>query len=241
MTDARSLVARLALASVFFAAACVPVSAQQSETAAAQASAVKTSATYEELYQRYLVSARNAEAGPGASIAWITGLTLDKRARRLNDLVTIRIVESISASGTADSNLSKDSNTHLAVPNLFGLESHLPSSMDPANLVNSSASTKFVGGGATNRAGELTAVMTARVAEVLPNGDLVLEGAREIAINGDRQMIVLTGVVRTADILPNNTVLSTQIGQFSVRYFGNGLIKDSLKPGFLVRFLNKIF
>jgi flagellar L-ring protein precursor FlgH len=83
--------------------------------------------------------------------------------------------------------------------------------------------------------------VTARVAEVLPSGDLVLEGAREIAINGDRQMIVLTGVVRTADIMPNNTVLSTQIGQLSVRYFGNGLIKDSLKPGFLVRFLNKIF
>jgi flagellar L-ring protein precursor FlgH len=159
----------------------------------------------------------------------------------VNDLLTIRVVESVSASGTADSNLSKDSQTHLGLPNIFGLEKKLPGSMDPSNLVNSAGNTKFVGGGATNRAGELTAVMTARVAEVLPNGDLVLEGAREIAINGDRQMIVLTGVVRPVDILPNNTVLSTQIGQFSVRYFGNGLIKDSLKPGFLVRFLNKIF
>jgi flagellar L-ring protein precursor FlgH len=171
----------------------------------------------------------------------MTGLNLDRRARRVNDLVTIRIVESISASGTADANLGKDSSAHLGVPNLFGLEGKMPSAMDPSNLINSNSNTKFTGGGATNRAGELTAVMTARVAEVLPNGDLVLEGAREIAINGDRQMIVLTGVVRTSDILPNNTVLSTQIGQFSVRYFGNGLIKDSLKPGFLVRFLNKVF
>jgi flagellar L-ring protein precursor FlgH len=76
---------------------------------------------------------------------------------------------------------------------------------------------------------------------VLPNGDLVLEGAREIDINGDRQMVVLTGVVRQADIQPNNVVPSTQVGQLSIRYFGNGLIKDSLKPGFLVRWLNKIF
>jgi flagellar L-ring protein FlgH len=240
MTHPGSLVARTLLVVAFCAIACARVSGQQAETAA-QASAIKSSATYEELYQRYLVSARRAEAGPGASIAWMTGLTFDKRARRVNDLVTIRIVESISASGTADANLAKDSSTHLGLPNFFGAENKLPSSMDPSNLINSNSNTKFVGGGATNRAGELTAVMTARVAEVLPNGDLVLEGAREIAINGDRQMIVLTGVVRTSDILPNNTVLSTQIGQFSVRYFGNGLIKDSLKPGFLVRFLNKIF
>jgi flagellar L-ring protein precursor FlgH len=240
MTHPESFIVRAAMAAVFFACACTPVVAQHAETAA-QASAIKSSATYEELYQRYLVSARRVEVGPGTSIAWMTGLTLDRRARRVNDLVTIRVVESISASGTADSNLSKDSEAHLGVPNLFGLEKNLPSSMDPANLINANANTKFVGGGATNRAGELTAVMTARVAEVLPNGDLVLEGAREIAINGDRQMIVLTGVVRASDVLPNNTVLSTQIGQFSVRYFGNGLIKDSLKPGFLVRFLNKIF
>jgi len=240
MTQAWSLVLRFVLAASFIALASAPVAAQKAETEA-QASAIRSSASYEELYQRYLQAARRTEEGPGASMAWMTGLTFDKRARRVNDLVTIRILESVSASGTADSNLSKDSEAHLGLPNFFGLEKKLPSSMDPSNLVNSSANTKFVGGGATNRAGELTAVMTARVAEVLPNGDLVLEGAREIAINGDRQMIVLTGVVRPVDILPNNTVLSTQIGQFSVRYFGNGLIKDSLKPGFLVRFLNKIF
>jgi flagellar L-ring protein FlgH len=239
MTGAGSLASRLVVAVVFCAAGTAPVLAQQSDAAAA--SAIKASASYEELYQRYLVSARQAEKGPGASIAWVSGLTADRRARRVNDLVTIRVVESIAASGSADSNLTKDSKASLSIPNFFGLESKLPSSIDPANLINSASNTKFAGAGATNRAGELTAVVTARVAEVLPNGDLVLEGAREIAINGDRQMIVLTGVVRTSDISPNNTVLSTQIGQFSVRYFGNGLIKDSLKPGFLVRFLNKIF
>ena len=66
--------------------------------------------------------------------------------------------------------------------------------------------------------------MTVRVAEVLPNGDLVLEGVREIDINGDRQMVVLTGVVRPADVMPANVdASSTQIGQLSIRYFGRGL------------------
>jgi flagellar L-ring protein precursor FlgH len=230
---ARALVCCLACAA--------PVFAQATDPAAALSQAVKSNATYDELYQRYLVSARMADSGPGASIAWMTGLTADRRARRINDLVTVRVIESISATGKADSNLTKNTAATAAVNSLFGLESKLPSAIDPTKLANIAADSKFSGAGTTTRTGDLTAIMTVRVSEVLTNGDLVLEGAREIAINGDRQMIVLTGVVRPSDILPNNTVLSTQVGQLSIRYFGNGLIKDSLKPGFLVRMLNKLF
>jgi flagellar L-ring protein precursor FlgH len=79
------------------------------------------------------------------------------------------------------------------------------------------------------------------VAQVLPNGDLQIEGTREIDINGDRQTILLTGVVRPVDIGPGNVVSSTLIGDMRIRYFGRGLIKDNLTPGWLVRFLNKIF
>jgi len=121
------------------------------------------------------------------------------------------------------------------------VESKLPAAIDPANLISGTSDTKFKGGGVTTRTGQLTATMTARVMEVLPNGDLVLEGAREIEINGDRQIVVLTGVARPSDIGKDNDVLSTNIGQLRIRYFGKGLMKDNLKPGFLVRILNKIF
>jgi flagellar L-ring protein precursor FlgH len=84
-------------------------------------------------------------------------------------------------------------------------------------------------------------VLTVRVEEVLPNGDLLVQGVREIDINGDRQMIVLTGVVRPADVGAGNVITSTAIGQMRIRYFGRGLIKDNLSPGWLVRVLNKIF
>ena len=97
--------------------------------------------------------------------------------------------------------------------------------------MGAAADTKFKGGGTTTRTGQLTATITARVVEVLPNGDLVLEGAREIDINGDRQIVVLTGVARQGDIDQNNVVLSPQIGQLRIRYFGRGLIKDNLQPG----------
>jgi len=197
--------------------------------------------TYDQLYERYLGSARATSLSPTANINWMVGLSADRRARGLNDLVTIHVVENLQASGTADAALNKSSSGSVGVPKLFGVESKLPSAVDPAALISTTADTKFKGGGVTTRTGQLTATMTARVTEVLPNGDLVLEGAREIEINGDRQIVVLTGVARASDIGKDNDVLSTNIGQLRIRYFGRGLMKDNLKPGFLISILNKIF
>ena len=64
---------------------------------------------------------------------------------------------------------------------------------------------------------------------------------REIEINGDRQVVVLTGVARVVDIGPGNVIPSSVLGQLSIRYFGRGLTKGSLTPGWLVRVLNKVF
>jgi flagellar L-ring protein precursor FlgH len=208
---------------------------------APKAKDVNASDTYDEQFARYLEAARRASPPAGPDVAWMAGLAGDRRARNVNDLLTVQVVESITATGSADSTLTKDGKASVSVPNLFGLENHLPDWLDPASLVNGTTKTDFKGGGRTTRAGTLTAVMTVRVAEVLPNGDLVLEGAREMMINGDRQIVVLTGVARAADVTPANTVLSTQVGQLRIRYFGRGLMKDNLQPGWLIRVLNKIF
>jgi flagellar L-ring protein FlgH len=202
----------------------------------------KPSDDYDELYTKYLNAARTQPVTASApDTMWMTGLMGDLRARRINDLVTVRVVESVSAVGTADASLDKESKGSGSLTKLFGLESKFPGWLDPTSLANTSSNTTFKGGGQTTRAGELTATISARVVEVLPNGDLALEGVREVDINGDRQMIVLSGVVRTADIGPGNVVPSTAIGQMRIRYFGRGLIKDNLQPGWVVRILNKIF
>lgn len=200
--------------------------------------------TYDAAYARYLESARQVAAQatvPARSVSWMTDLALDPRARRVNDLVTVRVIESIVAQGTADSQLSKNSEATASVTKLFGVEDKVPNWLDPTSLVRASSDTQFKGGGTTTRSGELSATITARVVEVLPNGDLVLEGAREIDINGDRQIVVLTGVARPQDIDRTNRVLSTAVGQLRIQYYGRGLIKDNLRPGWLVRILNKIF
>ncbi len=210
---------------------------------ATSAQTPKPSDSYDDLYQRYLSQAKDAKpAAPEVEAwAWMSGLTLDRRARNVNDLITIRVVENITGSGTADAALGKAGSAGVGVTSISGLEKKLPAPINPASLVSMSSKTDFKGSGSTNRAGTLTAQMTARVSDVLPNGDLVVEGVREIEINGDRQVVVLTGVVRTADIGPTNEIFSTTIGQLRIRYFGRGLMKDNLNPGWLVRLLNKVF
>lgn len=202
--------------------------------------------TYDAAVQRHLETARalaraSAAVADETSFDWVTGLTSDRRASRVNDLITVRVVENIESSATADSALDKNSSGTAGVPTLFGLETKLPSAVDPANLMSTNSETTFKGGGTTSRTSMLTATMTARVSDVLPNGDLVLEGVRELDLNGERQVVVLTGIVRAQDLRRSNQVLSTQIAQLRIQYYGRGLMKDNLKPGWLLRIMNKIF
>lgn len=195
----------------------------------ARAQVVTNTTNYDELYWRYLVAARNAKPAD----AWINDLTSDPSARHVNDLVTIKVIESLSATGSADANLDKSSAATADFPSPLskGLSKALPASTD----------TKFKGTGTTTRTTEFSAVLTARVLEVLPNGNLVIEGVREVDINGDHSLVVLSGVVRPLDIQPGNVVPSTAIGQLRIRSLSQGLIHDSLTPGWLVRILNKVF
>jgi len=186
--------------------------------------------TYEEMYWRYLAAARRT---PVSSLNWITDLMMDSRARRANDLLTIRVVERLDASGSSDARLDKGTKATAGI--------QPPSFSTEQNIVKAGVKTEFAGAGGTSRATEVTATMSARVVEVLPNGDLSLEGVREVDINGERQIVVLTGVVRQADIATSNVVLSTAVGQLRIQVVGKGLTRDSMTPGWLVRMLNKVF
>lgn len=191
---------------------------------------VPSSTQYDELFARYLDAARKQATPRGL---WLVDLMGDPRARHVNDLLTVRVDENISASGTADASLAKSGSATVGLPT--------PLSNSLSKILPATSDTKFSGAGSTTRASVISAMLTARVSEVLPNGDLVVEGVREIEVNGDRQVVVLTGVVRPVDILPGNLVSSAVIGQLRIRSIGRGLIKDSLSPGWLVRAINKIF
>ena len=221
-----------AIASIAIAASVSPASAQQAATVSTQgAGATVTTRKYEDLYERYLASARKTQARPQM---WMADLASDPKARRLNDLVTVSVIENLSATGSADSNVDKSSKADVVIPGTQIAE-------QLARLFPYTSETAHKGSGATTRSTQLSATVTARVVEVLPNGDLVIEGVREVDINGDRSLVILTGVVRQFDVQSGNVVSSARIGQLQIRSLSQGLIKDSLTPGWLIRALNKVF
>ena len=177
----------------------------------------------------------------------------DTKARRLNDIVMISIVESLSGSGTADTNTSGDSSADYSLSDLFGMNKDfnlqnaflLKDFYKGSNVFTPSVAgtgkTDFKGKGDTNREGKLIASISAKVVEVMPNGNLMLEARKELTINNEKQILVLTGMIRPDDIDSNNTVLSSKIADAQIYYVGDGVIQDKQSPGWLVRIMDKVW
>ena len=177
----------------------------------------------------------------------------DRKAMRVNDLVTINIVESLSGSGAADTTTKRDSTAKYNLDNFFGMNNDfnlqnaflLKDMYKGANIfepeVVGSAKSEFKGEGDTNREGELSATITAKVVELLPNGNMILEARKDLTINEETQILVLRGVVRPDDISSENVVLSTYIADAEIFYVGDGVIHDKQKPGWLVRVMDNVW
>jgi flagellar L-ring protein precursor FlgH len=204
--------------------------AQSTQKPIGPAASVAKQNTYEEMYQRYLEEAKHT---PAPSTNWMADLMSDVRARHVNDLVTVRIEENLVASGSADASVVKTTKIDGTMPT--------PLSKLLSKVAPTTTDSEFKGSGGSTRNSTITAMLTARVTDVLPNGDLVVEGVRQIEVNTDRQVVVLTGVVRQADIGLDNVTLSSTVGQLRIQCIGQGLVKDNLSPGWLARVLNKIF
>jgi flagellar L-ring protein precursor FlgH len=99
----------------------------------------------------------------------------------------------------------------------------------------------FKGDGTTSRSGDLTAFITCRVTEVLPNGNLRIVGTREILVNHENQVIVLSGVIRPRDINDQNIIASRFIADAKIAYSGSGVIDDRQRPGWMANFLETVW
>ncbi len=170
----------------------------------------------------------------------LTSLFSDQRARQIGDIVTIKIVEVSQASEKATTDTARKSETNAGISNFFGLETH-PNGpwKNPATLVSAGmGKNDFSGSGETTRAGSLSATITARVMDVLPNGNLAIEGKREIYVNNEKKEILLQGIVRPRDIAYDNSILSTQVADAKVIYTGIGVVGEKQRPGWLARMLD---
>ena len=170
-------------------------------------------------------------------------LFVSQKAHHVGDIVTIRIVESSSASNQATTSTGRDSTLSIQTPSFFGAETEVPQEwlFNPLGELSAGFGSGFDGDGSTNRSGDLTAYITAKITEVLPNGNLQILGTREVAINNEKQFIHLSGVIRSRDISTNNVILSTYIADAKIEYSGKGVIDDRQKPGWLTNLFNKFW
>lgn len=166
----------------------------------------------------------------------------DKRARAVGDLVTILVQENNTASKDNSTKTAKSSSIDASIAKF--LYSPAASGLLTKNgqfpALNLSAKQDFDGGGKISNSEKITAKIAVRVVDVLPNGNLVLEGRRSTSFAGETQEAVLRGVIRTEDIAPNNTLYSYNIADATIKYVSSGTITDNQRKGWFTRIWEKI-
>jgi flagellar L-ring protein precursor FlgH len=173
-----------------------------------------------------------------------SGLFADHKARQIGDILTVAIFEEASASKEATTSTGRKSSASADLTRLFGLERNIATinkAIDPTSLISTSYENDFKGSGSTMRKEDLVATLSTRVVEVLPNGNLCIEGGKTVTVNNEDQIIRLAGIVRPADISYNNFVDSKYILDARISYTGKGVISDKQKPGWLVRVLDNVW
>jgi flagellar L-ring protein precursor FlgH len=186
---------------------------------------------------RYANSA-NTENNPGSlwsPVSRLQDVTRDLKATQIDDIVTVLVSESASAVSTGTTKTARTSGAQNSITALAGLTR----AAGPwANLAKLGGTTTLDGSGTTSRTTTLSTTLTARVTHVLPNGYLVVEGTKLLAINSEHQVITVRGVVRPEDLNAANSIPSNLLGNLEVQVNGKGVVADAVRrPMLLYRLL----
>lgn len=170
------------------------------------------------------------------------GFFSDRRAKNVNDIVTVRIVESSKATRKASTSTGRTSELAGGVDALFGLEGGAANHrFNPQSMIGLNADKSFKGSGSTERSGNIEGIITAVVKEVYPNNLMRIEGRRVVTVNEEDQYITLSGLIRRDDISIDNTILSTYVADAVIEYSGEGIIGREQRPGWLTRALDVVW
>lgn len=188
----------------------------------------------------------------------------DNRARHIGDIVMINIVEKSNAQNKAKtkSKITTDT-TNIGVANYFqsqtidpfpgskalrsatgvdvGALTGMKGKVGSDPIVSATRTNQFDADGETSRQQTVTATVGCRVVNILPGGVMQVEGARQVRVNDDTQIIVVRGLVRPMDIGPDNSINSTSVAECQIDLYGVGVLADRQKPGWLSRILDNIW
>ncbi|MDR6128292.1 flagellar L-ring protein precursor FlgH [Sphingomonas sp. SORGH_AS802] len=156
------------------------------------------------------------------------------RARRVGDPLTIVLVEQTAASKSASSKLDSQGSGRITPPatgllNLF-----------PPSSATASGARAFNGTGAADQANSLSGEVSVTVAEVYPNGTMLVQGQKRLTLNRGDEYVRIKGIVRTADVDRENRVLSTRVADAQIAYTGKGDVARASRQGWLSRFFSVV-
>lgn len=166
-------------------------------------------------------------------------LLRDFKASRVGDLVFVDVVETNTASVTSNATRKRDSGNEAG---LVPLVTALP--IGPAPVIGAVmgelGQRKFDGKGTTARSSTVKARITARVVEVLSNGDMRIEAVKMVKINGETEQLAVTGIIRPNDLARDNSIETLFVGDLRVEFNGKGIASADNAPGWLFRLFDKI-
>jgi flagellar L-ring protein precursor FlgH len=173
----------------------------------------------------------------GANSLWRQGsrtFLRDQRAAAVGDLVTVLVSIADEAQLQNRTERERDGTDTLGLPRLLGLETSLtrllPNAIDPSALVQTNGAQTSTGNGTVRRTETVTLRVAATVAQVLPNGNLVVAGRQQVRVNAELRDLQVSGIIRPQDIASDNTVKHDRLAEARIAYGGRGTLSDLQQP-----------
>ncbi|RME69108.1 MAG: flagellar basal body L-ring protein FlgH [Verrucomicrobia bacterium] len=164
----------------------------------------------------------------------------DRRAARVGDILTVIIQESARVQASVRTETDKSASIDSAVDSFFFPSSNLGTHNGELPEISMTGSNDFSGGGAITNSQSVSARAAVTVIDVLPNGNLVIEGSRYVAYSEEKQYAILRGIIRPDDIQTGNTILSSSIADARVEFISRGAISSAQRKGWLTRLFDTI-
>jgi flagellar L-ring protein precursor FlgH len=170
----------------------------------------------------------------------MSNLVADYKAFRVGDVVTVQVNESLAGTTGANSALGNQTSVQGGLTNLFGLEHYLSlhTFLNPSTLVKTAYQSSETGNGTMSATDTFVGNVSAVVTHVTPEGNLIIDGERRVRINGEDDLLVVSGVVRPQDINSSNQVPSSSVANLRLALTGQGQVRDQQGFGWGERVLS---
>lgn len=173
------------------------------------------------------------------------GFFKDQRAKVVGDIMTVLIDIDDKGKMENSTDRSRSTSEGAALPSLLGMETQLtkvfPEQLDTSSLTDASANSSYAGDGTTDRKEKIEMKLAVTVTQVLPNGNMVIQGSQEVRVNFENRMLKIAEIVRPQDVSIDNTVSYEQIAEARIQYGGNGQITDVQQPRYGTQLYDIIF